>query len=403
MFRQDDGCPMHIFISYKRDDQNYAHKLAGWLIDQGFQVWIDDTIEPGENWQQSIFQAIKDCAAMIVIMTPEAEASLWVQREVALAEKWDKPVFPLLLEGENWPSFVLTQYVDVRNDHLPLMSFCDKLATYTRRKKNESANVARVATPVAAFELPPPFEWIDIPAGEVSLEDATPRRGTKGGGYEVGAFKIAKYPVTNAQYDMFVNDPQGYVNSIWWNYSSDANEWRGEHPKPLDTAFPGTLLPRTNVSWYDAVAFCRWLTTRLNGINFPVSEGRQGVIMLPTEQQWQRAAQGDDGRKYPWGNEIDPTRCNYGRNVEHPTPVTQYPSGISPYGVMDMCGNVWEWCLTEWGSNAIGLTGSVRRVLRGGSWGRKVDDVRCAYRARDGADRMSDNWGFRVVRSASMP
>lgn len=269
------------------------------------------------------------------------------------------------------------------------------------------------------FQLPPPFEWIDIPAGRVTLEDASEgykSPGTKGGSYEVVAFKIAKYPVTNGQYDVFVNDPQGYANSVWWNYSPDAKAWRDNNPESRDTAFPGDDLPRTNVSWYDAVAFCRWFTARLNGLDSPLSETPplsplpmhgegMGVglrIMLPTEQQWQRAAQGDDGREYPWGNQApDENLCNFRRNVGHPTPVTQYLGGANPYGVMDMSGNVWEWCLTAWGTDSVSLAGSVPRVLRGGAWSLDQFSARATFRRRRAPFSRLNDLGFRVVTSRS--
>jgi len=116
--------------------------------------------------------------------------------------------------------------------------------------------------------------------------------------------------------------------------------------------------PVVGISWYEALAYCRWL-----------SELTSQTITLPSEQQWQRAAQGDDGRLYPWGNE-DPNEnlCNWQRNVDETTAVTQYPAGASPYGVLDMCGNVWEWCLTGAESGTAEPVGKEARMLRGGSW-----------------------------------
>jgi formylglycine-generating enzyme required for sulfatase activity len=206
--------------------------------------------------------------------------------------------------------------------------------------------------------LPPPFEWADIPAGAVTLEDASNHAGTKGGQYNVSAFAIAKYPITNEQYEVFVDANDGYRKLHWWEFSKEAKKWRKENPQPAETRFRGDDLPRTIVCWYDAVAFCQWL-----------SHTTGQAIALPAEQQWQRAAQGDDGRKYPWGDEFDASRCNIqGSGIEEPTPVTQYPNGASPYGVMDMSGNVWEWCLTAWRTDNSDLRGNSGRVLRGGSW-----------------------------------
>jgi formylglycine-generating enzyme required for sulfatase activity len=106
------------------------------------------------------------------------------------------------------------------------------------------------------------------------------------------------------------------------------------------------------------MAFCRWL-----------GGGSDSPVTLPSEEQWQRAAQGDDGRDYPWGNTLpDQQRCNWNRQVDQTTPVDRYQQGKSPYGVMDMGGNVWEWTLSDWERGTT--TDEERRsiLLRGGSW-----------------------------------
>lgn len=252
--------------------------------------------------------------------------------------------------------------------------------------------------------LPPPFEWIDIPAGRVELEGGH-------GAFDVPAFQIAKYPLTNAQYAQFI-EAGGYREKQWWtaagweaheqglDWNARKKEWRPTG-KPWteprfwkDKRWNGAEYPVVGVSWYEAVAFCRWL-----------AEVSGEPVMLPTEQQWQRAAQGDEGYVYPWGNEWDGTRCN---NTVKPhksnqtTPVTQYPKGASPFGVMDMSGNVWEWCLNDYRQpRTIDVnTQAEYRVLRGGSWSNINTDIfRVAN--RDWADPRSRNYngGFRCARS----
>jgi formylglycine-generating enzyme required for sulfatase activity len=263
--------------------------------------------------------------------------------------------------------------------------------------------------------LPPPFEWCEIPAGKVTLEDASKYDppGTKGGTYDVPAFAIAKYPITNVQYQVFVEAKDGYRDPKWWDYSEHARKWRAENSKLKDTGFEGDDLPRTNVSWYDSLAFCRWLTAKTLTLNpsisvpaqrislpSPTGRGAGGeglIITLPTEQQWQRAAQGDDGRQYPWGNDFDKSRCNTRESgIKQPTPVTTYPNGASPYGVIDMSGNIWEWCLTEWGQDSIDLTNSQRRVVRGGSWYYNLVLARAASRIRLDPRARNDDQGFRL-------
>jgi formylglycine-generating enzyme required for sulfatase activity len=148
------------------------------------------------------------------------------------------------------------------------------------------------------------------------------------------------------------------------------------------------------VSWYEAVAFCLWLTD-VTGEN----------IMLPTEAQWQYAAQGDDGRAYPWGPKWDPTRCNNnvdGKGIGKTTPVQHYENqGQSQFGVVDMAGNVWEWCLTDYDNktNVFNIDATLR-VLRGGSW--YVSDTgrfRCDSRGKGNPYDGSFSTGFRLARS----
>ncbi|MBZ0298602.1 MAG: YjzC family protein [Anaerolineae bacterium] len=133
----------HVFISYSHRDQDYALMLTDYLRQHGFNVWLDERIDYGEDWWHSIVGAIRECGAFLVIMTPASDQSKWVQREVTFADSLDKPAFPVLLQGEllsskNWLIYIRTQYVDVRNGELPDSSFCDRLAQYCKRSKGES-------------------------------------------------------------------------------------------------------------------------------------------------------------------------------------------------------------------------------------------------------------------------
>ncbi len=183
--------------------------------------------------------------------------------------------------------------------------------------------------------LPIP-EWCSIPAGEVVIE-----REKKRVIHHIDAFRISKYPVTNAQFQTFIAAPDGYRNDKWWGFSPEACEWHHAHPEPLPIKFEGNEHPRVNVCWYEAMAYCAWLSEK-TGLK----------ITLPTEQQWQRAAQGDTTNRYPWGGKFDKSRCNTSEaGFKRTTPVSQFPTGISPFGVYDMAGNAWEWCLTRQSAN----------------------------------------------------
>jgi formylglycine-generating enzyme required for sulfatase activity len=251
--------------------------------------------------------------------------------------------------------------------------------------------IAQAAALEVSDILPPPFEWVRIPGGIVTLEDASIYQGTIGGAYRIASFEIAKYPITNAQYQVFADALDGYTNPQWWRYSDHAQQWHTANPQPQERAFPQDDHPRTNVSWYESVAFCCWLTAKITP--------RQ--ITLPTEQQWQRAAVGDTGWAYPWGNEWDPNRCNSSVDAKSRTTmsVREHPQGASPYGVIDISGNAWEWCLTWWETDSIRLSGSHSRVMRGGSWGFDDPDFfRATYRYWDGPESGNSQVGFRCVR-----
>lgn len=117
----------HVFISYSKKNRGYARKLADSLLARGFDVWMDDRIDYGRNWERVIFQAIEQCAAFVVIMTPEAYSSDWVLRECQYADKRRKPTFPILLEGEEFPRYGPTQYADVRDGSLPPEEFYEHI------------------------------------------------------------------------------------------------------------------------------------------------------------------------------------------------------------------------------------------------------------------------------------
>ena len=146
-----------------------------------------------------------------------------------------------------------------------------------------------------------------------------------------------------------------------------------------------------------------------------VSKANGGEIRLPSEAEWEKTARGVDGRVYPWGNEAPTAElCNFNMNVGDTTPVGHYPKGASPYGVLGMAGNVWEWTLSLWGKDAskpqfgypykptdgredLQAGVDIRRVVRGGSCSNYVWHVRCAYRFRLIPLNRRDYLGFRVV------
>jgi len=225
------------------------------------------------------------------------------------------------------------------------------------------------------------MELIKIPAGEFIMgssdndpdvnDNEKPQRKIY-----LDEYYIGKYPVTNGEYYKFILDG-GYENPEYWAYEgwewlldteiTEPGCWRDSDYNALDQ-------PVVGVTWYEADAFCRWFGGS-----------------LPTEAQWEKAARGTDGRKYPWGHtELDSTYANYADNVGNPTPVGKYEKGKSPYGCYDMAGNVWDWCEDWYDSdyyknmpvrNPKNVTPRSLRVLRGGSWLFDARYLRGAYRS----------------------
>ncbi len=136
----------HIFISYSTRNRDYALALANKLRDEGFDVWIDNRrLHSSEDWWRSIVLALRGCAAFLVILTPESDASRWVQREITLAEKYARPMYPLWLTGDlnspNWEIFIRTQIEDVREGQLPSSEFYDYLAQHAPRHIYTGSNI----------------------------------------------------------------------------------------------------------------------------------------------------------------------------------------------------------------------------------------------------------------------
>lgn len=197
------------------------------------------------------------------------------------------------------------------------------------------------------------IEWVDIPSGIFLFGERLEKRSIK------NSYQIGKYPVTNKQYKKFLDENPEQRLPLHWVRSYPAG--KQEHPV-------------VNVNWLDAQAFCEWAGCR-----------------LPTEDEWEKAARGKDGRKYPWGKDWgNGVYCNSWEAYERETtPVNEYLKGISPYRVFDMSGNVWEW------TTSMGPYGY---VIRGGSW---FNDLTCMTATASGSFLSQDSnnrLGFRCAR-----
>lgn len=296
----------------------------------------------------------------------------------------------------------LAEYCNLVGETLP--DEIVQIAAHFELRKKESPD------PVATCQ---PFEeMFFIPAGDF-LMGSDPEKDEHARDAEqpqhclyLPNYYIAKTPVTNAQYLAFVR-ATGYRQLEHWK---EGNPPSGKYEHPVAA-----------VSWFDAMAYCRWLTDVWR------TEGKitsNEIVRLPTEAEWEKAARGSDRRIYPWGCRWDVRLCNCKEaNKRDTTPVDHYPEGTSPYGLLDMAGNVYEWTISLWGRNRDRpefkypydpndgresldtkvIKERVLHVLRGGSFNSDTRYVRCAHRYKHAPNRLSALDGFRVIISPTSP
>ncbi|HUN10058.1 MAG TPA: SUMF1/EgtB/PvdO family nonheme iron enzyme [Aggregatilineales bacterium] len=244
------------------------------------------------------------------------------------------------------------------------------------------------------------------------------------GEFQVKPFFIAKYQVTFAQYQAFIKAEDGFNNPEWWL------DFPGRYrPQPLtDQRTKNANNPRDSVSWYQSVAFARWLNHRLRGLRIPNAQvgtpflaseyadgllpvptssawviGENAEIRLPTEWEWQWAAQGGaEQREYPWGGwqpgYANTNEAGLGRAVA----VGMYPHGAAESGALDMAGNLWEWCLNDHNNPEIidGYSNGESKVLRGGAFAFDLSFAAASYRYDLNPNSGNGSFGFRLVLGA---
>jgi len=396
--------PLKVFLCHSFDDKPAIRELYKKLIEQGIDVWLDEEkLLPGQDWQFEIPGALQDSDAVIVCLSSSSITKEgYVQKEIKFAidkadEKPEGTIFiiPVRLQECKIPKRLEQwQWVDIFDsagyDRLlnSLTVRAKSLVGVNPPTKNSSsislnlqtwANIKFVLVSAGGFIMGgkndnPLASETEKPQHRVELP------------YD---YYIGRYPITNAQYNQFVLATQ-FQNLDDW-------QKRPDHPA-------------ANITWYSARGFCQWLNQTI-GKKLP----EHWHFRLPTEAEWEKAARGEHGNEWPWGNEWDPNLCNSQESGEDRTTRVGYsPHGDSPYGAADMAGNVWEWTLSLWGTEEsksdyrypydptdgremIIAQSDILRVLRGGSFQDSYRYVRCSSR-RGGFPLIS--WlssGFRVA------
>ena len=315
--------------------------------------------------------------------------------------------------------------------------------------------LARLGDPRGAVTTLDEMAFCYVPAGPFQMGDGRERHLNEALSYD---YWIAQYPVTVAQFQAFV-EADGYQDTRYWQEAREAGVWREGRVKsrfgdeswdeswaaPYDWGTPFNLPnhPVVGVTWYEALAFARWLTEVWRTAGWL---GPESTVRLPSEAEWEKAVRGgmevperpwsaaikqlrarkpmgelvpnsNPVRRYPWGDEPVPDWANYDdTGVGATSTAGCFPGGASPYGVLDMSGNVWEWTRSLWGKDPIrpefkypydlddgredeSADDDVARVLRGGAFNHSAYSVRCAFRYRFNPDLGYSSCGFRVVVS----
>ena len=303
----------------------------------------------------------------------------------------------------------------------------------------------------------PDIAWVEIPAGPFTMgssdqDDAAYDDERPAHPLRLPLYFVARYPVTNAQFRPFV-EGDGYSNPAYWTQEGwawrngadpdlspyddlpeetrkDIAEWLAERTPDKrsqpwwwdDARWGAANRPVVGVTWYEALAYCRWLDARLRAAGGVLQVENKEVaipsgyrVHLPSEAEWEKAARGADGRLWPWSGGWQEGRANSKEaGLEQTSPVGIFPDGRSAHGLLDMAGNVWQWTRSRWGERAYTpefgypydpddgreqLDGSDLRVLRGGSYWEEQKFARCACRNWDIPVNFRGNFGFRVVVS----
>jgi formylglycine-generating enzyme required for sulfatase activity len=387
---------MRVFINYAHADLNAVEQIAAFLHSESHDISSEEQLLPEHDWAAKLGEQLDSADAVVYAISPDSLAAEWCQWALGQAIQKGKPIIPALLrESASLPDGLSAlPYIDVaggmsEEDKIALRNALgsldsykvtqDQSVSYPERPNgipaqaigtidiNRATSPRRTLLPNLLNLLPPPFEWLDIPAGEVTLKDASADGGSKGGTFKIGAFAIGKYAITNAQYRVFLEDGKGYANARWWDFSEAAKSWRQANATPPSVS-PDAEKAVVGISWFEAVAFCRWMNVKVRPGLAMANRDMPGhvqpretlpTVALPTEQQWQHAVE-NDGE------------------------------------LMDLSGNVLEWCMNNWGTDQVVLGGDVERVVRVGSL--EHDEVtRLSHRDLAQPDARNTEFGFRVV------
>jgi sulfatase modifying factor 1 len=392
---------MRIFLSYAYQDREAAKSIYLALRDQGHKVFFDRADLPaGDEYHNRIRAAVDHAHLFVFLISPDAlDAGSYTLTELTIAEKSNRRLLPVMLretEIARLPASIqaVTIYRSDGNLAASVAAEIYRIAGDLRRKRFKqfalaSAIVAVVAAGVFYFlAAQKKQEYLSkdgapavlISAGSFPMGDDenSPRREIF-----VDSFYMDKYEVTVGRYAAFLK-ATGNVKP--------PEEW-----ETVDLQ-SGAELPVVGVDWHDADGYCRWAGKR-----------------LPTEAEWERAARGNDERKYPWGSDAPtPEHATFGKPYQNPVykdgvaRVGTHSKGMSPFGIYNLSGNVWEW-VSDWYAesfrrddvrNPKGPDNGTQKVMRGGGWYDPPDRITATKRMYAEPAQRDDEVGFRCASDA---
>lgn len=399
-----------VFISYSAHDRSSVEIIARRLREEGIEPWLDlINLAHEDNWQVQLGAVLNQCTSCLVVLNAANFLSEYNAYEFPAIERrlgqgnfkvvpitlagssrnqFDKlPVFLHPLLWLNFPETLDDEQLFQRLFSAIRRSPAESISNNTfvdENLSNQQANkTTRQLRTIKTIRLPD-IDWVEIPSGSFIYGEESSKQTLT-----LERFFISRYLITNCQYQTFI-DAGGYHDERWW---IDLIK-----PEPNKSTWSQANRPRENVNWQEALAFTRWLSVKL-GYD----------ITLPTEQQWEKAARGTDGREYPWGDDFKFGYANFNDpsagedNLQQTTAVGMFPHSQSPYQVMDMAGNVWEWCLNKLArpEQTTPDQSNDERVARGGSWHNSPEKARSTVRYQHGpVNRQYSSLGFRVVCSS---
>lgn len=419
--------PLRVFLCHSSSDKPTVRELYQKLSSEGWMdVWLDEEkLLPGQDWDYEIEKALDSSDAVIVsLSTGSVSKEGYVQKELRFVldialEKPEGTIFilPLRLDASERPRRLrpiesvdyfppesrelayarLRRSLKLRADALGIVTETAESPAKSTREGPEvesKREISQVVKHLSIIKVTPgghvvyalgTMELVEVPAGEFmmgsrNMEEPVDEEMPEHTVDIPHDYFLARFPVTNAQYAAYVN-AKGIIHPV--------SDWEKKPDHPV-----------VNVSWDDAMAYCRWLND-VQGNELPLGV----VLRLPTEAEWEKAARGTDGLIYPWGNTFDKNKCNVDEGGKNDTTsVGAYsPDGDSPYGAADMAGNVWEWTHSLFksypykaddGREDENVSGN--HVQRGGSFIGPNQLARTASRYR-GDLSFLDFVGFRVV------